>query len=136
MKMNRLALLLSSLLAAATIDVAWADRGRGGRHFQPRPNVAKPHVAPGHRFHPRPQQFHHRHRARVGVFIAAPLAWHFPPPYYAPVIAVPASPPVYIEQGAASEPAYWYHCEDPEGYYPYVKECPGGWQRVVPTPPE
>ena len=33
------------------------------------------------------------------------------------------------------EPAYWYYCRKPEGYYPYVKQCPDGWMKVVPTPP-
>jgi hypothetical protein len=41
-------------------------------------------------------------------------------------------PTVYIEQEQSS---YWYHCQDPEGYYPYVTSCPGGWTSVTPTPP-
>ena len=24
----------------------------------------------------------------------------------------------------------------PKGYYPYVKECPSGWERVPPAPPK
>lgn len=62
-------------------------------------------------------------------------------PYYPSIIEVPTEPPVYIERGdmrpapAAPEAYYWYHCAKPRGYYPYIKECPGGWQRVVPTPP-
>jgi hypothetical protein len=64
-------------------------------------------------------------------------------PYYAypPVVStVPVAPPVYIQQ-AAPQPVpqpqadYWHYCRNPEGYYPYVKECPGGWQQVAPTPP-
>jgi hypothetical protein len=63
-------------------------------------------------------------------------------PYYSspPVVTVPESPPVYIQQ-QDPEPdqqdasAYWHYCTNPEGYYPYVKECPGGWQLVEPTPP-
>ena len=37
-----------------------------------------------------------------------------------------------------SEPqqSYWYYCQDPQGYYPYVRNCPGGWQQVLPTPPQ
>ena len=34
------------------------------------------------------------------------------------------------------EDSYWYYCQDAQGYYPYVKSCPGGWTRVVPTPPQ
>jgi hypothetical protein len=32
------------------------------------------------------------------------------------------------------ETSYWYYCKDSKGYYPYVKRCPSGWMRVVPTP--
>jgi len=32
----------------------------------------------------------------------------------------------------------WYYCNDTRAYYPYVRECPSGWQKVIPqaTPPE
>ena len=62
-------------------------------------------------------------------------------PYYYPpgMITAPSSPPVYIQQNPPSAqqnpPGYWYYCNDPQGYYPDVKECPGGWQQVEPTPP-
>lgn len=93
-------------------------------------------------------------RGHVGVMIDVPL-WpaYYPGPYYhpyyppAPVVVVPAAPPVYIEQTpvvapppapvqSAPQPAfYWYHCAKPEGYYPYVRECPAGWVKVLPQPP-
>ena len=70
-----------------------------------------------------------------------PPWWYYPPaPLYYPV-AVPAQPVTYIEQGSnQAAPAandgggWWYYCDASKGYYPYVKECPGGWQRVSPTP--
>jgi len=31
---------------------------------------------------------------------------------------------------------YWYHCDDPEGYYPYVQQCNGDWEPVPPVPSE
>ncbi|SET53402.1 hypothetical protein SAMN05216326_13416 [Nitrosomonas marina] len=72
-----------------------------------------------------------------------PPIYSYPPvvvPMTPPVI-VPSTPPVYIqqqEQVAPTQPQmnYWYYCQNPEGYYPYVKQCPGGWLRVSPTPPE
>jgi hypothetical protein len=93
-------------------------------------------------------------RARVGVFIGAPLfvPYYYPPhnyyyppyyypPYYPPVV-VPQSPPVYIEQGQAPAAApaqrsdnYWYYCAESNAYYPYVKQCAGEWRRVAPQPP-
>ncbi|MGC2518022.1 MAG: hypothetical protein WA373_02800, partial [Burkholderiales bacterium] len=80
--------------------------------------------------------------ARVGVFIGAPVyPWYYPRyyAYYPPaVVTVPAAPPTYIERGSPQGTAaqgqqsqgYWYYCAESKTYYPYVKECPGGWQRV------
>jgi hypothetical protein len=81
----------------------------------------------------------HHGGVRFGVVIGAPFyPWYYPPyyyPYYPPYPAVPAAPTSYIEQGSA-QPArgssYWYYCEASKTYYPYVKECPAGWMRVVP----
>ncbi len=93
-------------------------------------------------------RFHHGSRAHFGVFIGAPAFWYYPPPYYyyppayyyPPVIAAPVSPPAYIERGDANAPqeqpqGYWYYCPEAKAYYPYVKQCAGGWQRVAPQPP-
>jgi hypothetical protein len=80
----------------------------------------------------------------VGVIISAPLFWgpdfYYPYPYYYfPDDSLSSSPPVYIEQGDEEAPPpqsnYWYYCANPQGYYPYVQQCPGGWQRVAPQPP-
>jgi hypothetical protein len=108
-----LALLLVGLVGSGS---AWADHHRGG------------HID-------------------FGFYLGPPWGWpgyYYPPPgyYYPPVVAVPAAPPVYIEQGSAIAPAtpaqtpanYWYYCAAAKNYYPYVKECPGGWQRVAPQP--
>lgn len=62
-------------------------------------------------------------------------------PYYYPpaVITLPTRPPAYIQQTPSDSRqypvGYWYYCTAPEGYYPYVKECPNGWRQVDPTPP-
>ena len=96
--------------------------------------------------------FHHGGaHVRFGVFVGAPVFGYYPPPYYyyplyyppyyLPVVAAPSSPPVYVEQGSV-QPApaqsqgqgYWYYCASSRAYYPYVKECPAGWQRVAPQP--
>jgi hypothetical protein len=62
--------------------------------------------------------------------------YNYPPA----VVAVPTAPPIYIQQTPApvvqqSQPNYWYYCQNPSGYYPYVRECASGWQQVEPTPP-
>jgi hypothetical protein len=53
-------------------------------------------------------------------------------PYAYPELYINTEPPVNIEP---QQTYYWYYCGDPKGYYPYITSCPGGWTRVVPTPP-
>ena len=107
------------LLGAAGTGSAWADRGH----------------------------------AHIGVVIGPYWGpWYYPPPlyypYYPQVVVEQPIPQVYIEQEQASAPAptasgvptgatsnYWYYCAAMKGYYPYVKECPSGWQKVLPQPP-
>lgn len=70
--------------------------------------------------------------------------WHYRPygypypyySYYPPIVVIPAAPPVYVEQAPAPQTNYWYYCSASRTYYPYVKECPGGWQQVIPQPPQ
>ncbi len=93
---------------------------------------------------------HHGHGGRVsiGLQFGAPLFWHpwpayhyYPPApvyYYPSPVVVQSSPPVYVEKQDAAPAAeaqnYWHYCAATRGYYPYVKECPGGWQKVPPVP--
>ena len=85
-------------------------------------------------------------RIHGGVWIGpgwGPGWWGPPYPYYSypyypapPVIIQQQAPDVYMQQAPQSEePSYWYYCQDPKGYYPYVKQCPNGWMKVVPSPP-
>ena len=72
-------------------------------------------------------------------FYYGPPAYYYPPPYYyPPAVYTPAAPPVYVEQSTSQQaPAqlqYWYYCDSAQGYYPYVKQCPGGWRQVSPQP--
>lgn len=81
-------------------------------------------------------------------YIAAPFyafpGYAFPAPVYAyPPVAVRYSPPpvVYVERTIAqaeSMPSQdqndWYYCAGSRTYYPYARECPGGWQRVPAQP--
>jgi len=53
---------------------------------------------------------------RSGGLAPWPYWYNYPPPSSAPS-------------------QYWAYCQDPEGYYPYVPDCPGGLIPVVPTPP-
>ena len=70
-------------------------------------------------------------------------SYYYPPAYYYGQPAIVEEPPVYIERGtsdpapAAAQPGAapeWYFCAEPEGYYPYVNQCPGGWRKVPAQP--
>lgn len=110
----------ATVLMIAASNTAWADRG---------------HYHGGH------GRIHSRVFIGVGPFWDP---WYYGPPrpYYYPPPVVYTSPPVYIEQLPTQETSedleagYWYYCAPSKGYYPYVKQCPSGWQQVAPTPPD
>jgi hypothetical protein len=58
------------------------------------------------------------------------LGW----PYYSSDVA---TAPPFFNEPEQQQPQYWYYCTNPQGYYPYIRNCPGGWLIVVPnvTPP-
>ena len=97
------------------------------------------------------QHWGHGHggNVRFGISLGVPIYGpaYYPAPYYAypayaypPLVVEPAAPPVYVERGAAEAPpvppqADWYYCAPAQAYYPYVSDCPTGWQRVPAQPP-
>src|SRR6267143_154944 len=99
----------------------------GGRHFVP-----GGHFVPGSHFIPGGHFFRPRHVA-VFLGVGIPFYAYYPPPlpyyydyapgYYAPPAAIPQ------QQG------YWHFCPSANAYYPYVQQCPEGWQAVAPVPP-
>lgn len=77
--------------------------------------------------------FGHRGHGFIGPRVVVPL-WPYWNPYWdlavpPPRVVVPP-PQVYVEPA----PPTWYYCANPPGYYPYVPQCPGGWQPVAPPP--
>lgn len=148
------------LLALLASSVAWAHgsrhgfSGHGFRHHGSSNHGFQHHGPSNHGF--RQHGFshhghgHHKHghhpRSRADIIIAPPViqSWYYrSPPYtiysYPPIVAAPASPPIYIEQGSVLAPAeqpatFWHYCNNPQGYYPQVKECPSGWQAVPAGP--
>jgi len=78
---------------------------------------------------------HGTHGGRLGWWWVAGGGWYFypapvypyPDPYVPPAVVVPAAP-------APAAPRYWYYCANPSGYFPYVPQCNGSWQAVVPRP--
>jgi hypothetical protein len=82
---------------------------------------------------------------RVGVYLGGVYDpfWPFFPyyyyPYYPPYYGYPypevipeALPPT---AAAPAQTPAWYYCDDPQGYYPYVRTCNHGWQVVPASPP-
>ena len=70
-------------------------------------------------------------------WVVGPSWYYYPTPVYP--YPNPYNPPVVInttpaQPGPAPE-QYWYYCAAAKAYYPYVSECPGGWQKVPVTPP-
>jgi hypothetical protein len=120
------------LLATAGMGNVWADRGFGhgyGHGYGHFGVVIGPYWGPGYYGAPYPYY---------------PPYSAYPAPYYPPVVVERADPPIYIEQPATlpepeavlpQPPGYWYYCSAAKGYYPYVRECPSGWQKVAPQPP-
>jgi hypothetical protein len=121
-----LVLLVALLGAALTLPAHAGGRGHYGGHYGGR--------YAGH------------YGGGWGIYLGLPLGWpgwYYPsynyPPYYSSPMVVESQPQTYIERGDiaedAGEPFYWYHCDKPRGYHPYIEKCPGGWKKVVPTPP-
>ncbi len=113
---------IAVFLASVVSGSAWADRGRH-----------RPHSS-----------------IHFGVQVGSP--WIFSPypyPYGQPriympptvIVAPPPAPTIYVEQAPLPvaavpvlEPGYWYYCQEAGTYYPHVKQCPGDWRKVPPTP--
>jgi hypothetical protein len=59
--------------------------------------------------------------------------------YWAPPAVNQEQSPAYVQPiPEVREQSYWYFCPDSRNYYPYVKQCPKGWLKVVPptAPPD
>ena len=94
----------------------------GKRHFAGSPTVGRRH-------------FGHAHVLGAGIIFGTGPFW-FEPGYrfFLPGAAM------YIEQHEATyappDPnAFWYYCAELGSYYPYINECPEGWQRILAQPP-
>ena len=113
-----LAAMFLLLVSAVPAEARGHSGGRGG------------HVGSRH--------FSGHSRVVVGVGVGSPSWWGPPyyysyyPGYYSPPAVVQQAPPAYIQQTPAA-PNFWYYCQAPEGYYPYVQSCPGGWTTVSPS---
>lgn len=146
-------ILIVSVLALSllTSGMAVAERSSGGGGYK------GGHSRGGHKgsYYRGGGHRHSYYRSGVDVVIGGSFwgpPWYYPPYYYyqpyyspysypysyAPAVEMPSSPPDYIEQSQPDPPApsgVWFYCPESKTYYPYVKECPGGWQTVPSEPP-
>lgn len=53
------------------------------------------------------------------------------PTYVPPAIVVQQAPPLPTGLPPAQ---FWYYCDNPMGYYPYVASCNAPWRQVPATP--
>lgn len=81
--------------------------------------------------------------ARLGLWIGAPIVLGAPYYYPSPPAYYRYGPPVREYEPAPPPPVVvtppaptWYYCRESRAYYPYVQDCPGGWDSVPARPPE
>lgn len=82
--------------------------------------------------------FHDWHDGRFAWWWVAGGFWYFyPEPIYPSPTYVPPAIVVQAPPAPAGMPPeqYWYYCDSPRGYYPYVASCNGTW-RGVPVAPQ
>jgi hypothetical protein len=150
-KRLRLALSLAPLLCAFALAIP--------AHAAP-PGGGQPHVQSGvHGDFHRDFHDHGRHdhsRFGFGFGFGDPwwgpdywdyAYWDYPYPYYYPYYyppspaysgnpsAVPAPGQEPAQANGAPPPQFWYYCDNPQGYYPYVQNCSTTWKQVAATPP-
>lgn len=122
----------ASLLLIAISCSAWADRAFPHHHsgvsvgvyINPFPVISGRYYygAPYYPYYP----YSYVYRREPDI-IAAPSITYIAP---APVIY---SEPTESSTWTTNAPANngdWLYCHQPDGFYPAIKSCPGGWQRV------
>ena len=147
-----LSLMLSAGLARADAHGARDRHVADNAPHQPQPPHSQPAPPPGHWGHGNVHTFpsrdwYHWHQGywhhgwygpRFGWWWVVPGGWwfYYPQPLYP--YPNPYVPPGFVPPPSDAQPAtqYWYYCPASKTYYPYVSECPEGWQQVQPTPPD
>ncbi len=76
----------------------------------------------------------------TGAFLSYPYYYYpyYPYsyyPYYPYAPAYSPSPRVIVRERETAKDAWYYYCREYDAYYPYVRRCPGGWEKVPAVPP-
>lgn len=79
------------------------------------------------------------HDGRFGWWWMVDGGWYF---YPEPIYPYPTYvPPAIVVQQPPPMPTglppmqFWYYCDNPQGYYPYVASCGGAWREIPANPP-
>lgn len=143
-KETMLGAVLGAIMFALTVPTAMADghynrshedhyRGHSGyygRHGGYHGSYGNDRWREGH-------WVHGLHDGGWGWWWVLADGWYFYPqpiypyPAYVPPVVVQPEPRTTVPQPST---AYWYYCGSSHAYYPYVKSCSSGWQRVPTTP--
>ena len=136
--------------AAPTFAADYHARYHGQAHGVMRAHGLRAHVVRAHRYHSgafrhltvvqrdhwrRGHWWHGRHHGRFGWWWNTGGIWYwYPEPVYPyPTYISTAAAYDYAPEGYSEDS--WYYCSDPEGYYPYVRNCNAEW-RPVPISPQ
>ena len=134
MNATRMVLIASALIAVSLAAEPVLARGKGSSG-----GGRSGHHAGGTRSGTHSGAHHsHRHsNVFIGGAFAVPILWPlWDYPGYRIVDAYPREPLHYIEQSDETAQAdEWFYCQAAKTYFPYVAECPGGWQRLAPPVP-
>ena len=145
MRSRKLVLMLAIALLGSALasGVAFAG-GRGGGHSRvsvgvvvgpgwwgPRPGWVGPGWGWGPGWGPGPWGW------GGPVVVGPPVVIQSAPPVFIERDPLPVNPapPQQVAPAPPPQSGWWYLWPGANGYYPYVRECPGGWQRVSPQPP-
>ncbi len=144
MRKRVLSLLVS--LAVGTLFVSAASPGQAQNRWHHSPHGHDFHGRDYYRFSPYERRLwvgghwiHDWHDGRFAWWWVADDFWYFYPepvypyPTYVPPAVIVQQPP---PMPSGAPPAqYWYYCDSPSGYYPYVASCNGPWRPVPSAPP-
>ncbi|UOA07291.1 hypothetical protein [Methylobacter sp. S3L5C] len=139
MKQITAVFMVIALIGLMTGNPVWAHGGGGGHYGGGYGGGG--HYGGGHYYGHGYYNGYYYGGLGLGLGLGYGLGYYGNPYYVYPpaVIAVPTAPPVYIQQAPPvvqqNPSGYWYYCNNPQGYYPSIKECLGGWQQVAPILP-
>ncbi|MFZ6812943.1 hypothetical protein ACO0K3_00605 [Undibacterium sp. Rencai35W] len=128
-----------ALLAATSSNIAWADhphfyhgpRWGVGLYVNPFPIVRSSYYYGSPYYYPTTYRYYPE-VVVAPVVTTVPQTVYIEQSYSGPAVTSTSSgtttyvSPSVPQQGNGD----WYYCHNPDGFYPAIKSCPSGWQRV------